>query len=327
VRRSSYQPLAEYRLFSTDDLDEAREQVARVFCPHGLELLRGNRLEAFQNAAQLDDVCLSFLSYGGAVRITPGRLESFYLVQTPLSGGAEINAGSRSVVSTPSRASVLSPDDSVSMRWSAESPQLDVYLGRGALERRLEGLLGRPLREPLRFELGMELATVSGRGWLRVVSLVREELELHGLLLRQPLVAAQLEELLMTTLLLAQPHNYSDLLRSNPEPLSPRAFRRVLDHIHEHLHEPMPVGDVARVGGVSVRSLEQSFRRHLGITPSAYIRDLRLQRAHADLVAADPTGGVSVADIAATWGFMHLGRFSELHRRTFGVTPSQTLRS
>lgn len=314
-------------MFSTRDLDEAREQVARVYCPHGLDLLRGHRLEAFQNVAYLDKVGLSFLSYGGAVRITPGRLESFYLVQTPLSGGAEISAGSRAVVSTPARASVLSPDEPISMRWAAGSAQLDVYLERHALERRLEMLLGLPLREPLRFELGMELATASGRGWLRVVSLLREELELRGLLLRQPLAAAQLEELVLTTLLLAQPHNYSDLLRTDPVPLSPHVFRSVIDHIHEHLREPLPVGDVARAGGISVRSLEQSFRRHLDTTPSAYIRDLRLQRAHADLVAADPTGGASVSGIALAWGFTHLGRFSELYRRTFGVPPSRTLRS
>lgn len=298
-----------------------------MFCPHGLELARGHSLDAVQNVAHLGGVRLSFLSYGGAVRITPGRLETFYLVQTPLAGQAAITAGSQSAVSTPARASVLSPDDPVSMRWSAESPQLDVCFERRSLERQLEALLRRPLREPLRFKLELDLATEAGRRWLRLLGLVREELELHGMLLRQPLAATQLEELLMTTLLLAQPSNYSEQLRTEPPPLSPRPFRRVLDHIHAHLDEPLLVADLAQVAGVSVRSLEQSFRRQLGITPTAYIRDLRLQRAHADLVAAEPGDGVSVGEIALARGFTHLGRFSELYRRTFGVPPSQTLRS
>ena len=289
--------------------------------------MRGNRLDAFQNVAHLGEVGLSFLSYGGEVEITPGRLETFYLVQTPLAGGAEISAGPQSVVSTSTRATVLSPDDRVSMRWSADSSQFDVYIDRAALERRLEALLGHPVAEPLRFTLGMELASESGRGWLRLVSLVREEVELRGMLLRQPFAAAQLEELLLTTLLLAQPSNYSEQLRTDTAPLSPRAFRRVLEHVHANLHDQLQAGDLARIGGVGVRSLEQSFRRHLGTTPSAYVRDLRLQGAHDELVAADPADGASVAQIAVAWGFTHLGRFSELYRRTFGVPPSVTLRT
>lgn len=288
--------------------------------------MRGQQLEAFQNVAYLDTICVSFLSYGGSVRIIPDQLESFYLVQTPLVGSAEINAGSCSVVSTPSLASVLSPDEPISMRWSAESAQLDVAFNRHALEQRLEGMLGFPLNEPLRFGLGMELASEAGRGWLRILSLLREQLELRGMLLRAPAAAVQLQELLMTTLLLAQPHNYSDLLRIDPVPISTRTFRRVLDHIHEHLHEPLLTGEVARAGGVSVRSLERLFRRELGITPSAYVREMRLQHAHDDLVAAQSTGKTTVSEIAVAWGFTHLGRFSELYRRKFGVPPSQTLR-
>lgn len=257
----------------------------------------------------------------------PRPLETFYLVQIPLAGGAEISAGSQAIVSTPSRASVLSPDEPVWMRWSACSPQLDVYFDRHALERRLDALLGESAREPLRFRLGMELGTESGRGWLRLVSVLREELEREGMLLRQPLAAAQLEDLLMTALLLAQPSNYSDRLGGSSVPLAPRSFRRILDHIDAHLHEPLRVSDLAQFGNVSVRSLEQSFRRNLGTTPTVYIRDLRLQRARTDLIAADPLGGASVSEIAWTWGFTHLGRFADLYRRTFGVSPSETLRS
>ena len=33
-------PLQRYRLFESHDMDEARESVARVFCPHGLVMLR-----------------------------------------------------------------------------------------------------------------------------------------------------------------------------------------------------------------------------------------------------------------------------------------------
>lgn len=261
------------------------------------------------------------------MEIVPRPLETFYLVQIPLAGEAEITAGQQSIVSTPSLATVLSPDDPISMRWSARSRQLDVYFGRHAVERRLEAMLGDSLGKPLRFSLGLQLGTESGRGWRRLVSLLREELEREGTLLCQPLAAAHFEDLLITTLLLAQPSNYSERLQGSSVPLAPRSFRRVLDHIDAHLHEPLGVRDLAGLGGVSVRSLEHSFRHNLDTTPTAYIRELRLQRAHMDLVAADPLEGASVSEIAYAWGFTHLGRFAGLYRRTYGVSPSETLRS
>ncbi len=325
--RPSRPPLAAYPVFRTADLDDAREQVGRIFCPHRLELERGSRLDALQNAARLDEgALLSYLSYGGAVRITPGRLETFYLVQIPLQGSAEITAGRRSIVSTPSLASVLSPDDPVDMRWRAGNPQLIVYFERLALEHRLEALLGRPLTEPLRFALGMQLATPANRSWLGLVGLLREELERDGALLRHPVAASQLVELLATGFLLAHPSNYWGLLHAEQPPVAPRALRRVLDYIDAHLHERLTLAELARVAGVGARSLQHAFRRQLGVTPTAYIRDLRLRRAHADLLSADPTAGDSVTEIALRWGFTHPGRFASLYRAAFGVTPSQTLR-
>lgn len=318
-------PLAAYQLFRTRALDEAREQVGRVFSPHRLELLRGEELNAVQNVARLQHVCLSFLSYGGAVRVRVRGLESFYLVQMLQAGRAKVTAGGQSVISTPSLASVLSPDDSVEMAWSPHSRQLDVYLERGALERQLEALIDTPLRRPLRFSLGMELWKAQSRDWLRLVSILQDEFERGGVLLRQPLAAAQLEELLMTTLLLAQPSNYSALLNSEPALSAPRSLRQVLDYLEAHVQEPLTVGELARVANVSVRSLQQSFRRHLDTTPTAQIRAMRLQRAHEDLLAADPQAGRSVAEIALRWGFTHLGRFSLLYRKEFGVAPSRTL--
>jgi AraC-like DNA-binding protein len=52
-----------------------------------------------------------------------------------------------------------------------------------------------------------------------------------------------------------------------------------------------------------------------------------MERAHRDLQGAEPGDGVSVAALAARWGFTHLGRFAVDYRRRFGTYPSQTLRS
>jgi transcriptional regulator GlxA family with amidase domain len=56
-----------------------------------------------------------------------------------------------------------------------------------------------------------------------------------------------------------------------------------------------------------------------------YLREVRLTRAHDELQRAEP-GEVSVAEVAARWGFTHLGRFGVTYRSKFGVAPSRTLR-
>jgi transcriptional regulator GlxA family with amidase domain len=56
-----------------------------------------------------------------------------------------------------------------------------------------------------------------------------------------------------------------------------------------------------------------------------YLRRVRLDHAHRDLLAADPSVDTVMA-IAGRWRFSHAGRFSIAYREAFGTPPSQTLR-
>lgn len=105
------------------------------------------------------------------------------------------------------------------------------------------------------------------------------------------------------------------------------AVRRATAHIESYPDFDLSVGDVAAAARVSVRSLQLGFRRHLDTTPMAYLRRVRLDRAHADLLAADPGDGATVTSIAARWGFAHAGRFATAYRRSYGRSPSETLRA
>ena len=106
--------------------------------------------------------------------------------------------------------------------------------------------------------------------------------------------------------------------------MSPRFVLRAQAYIEQYAHEPLTAGVIAENAGISVRSLFSGFRKYRDTTPMAYLRDLRLDKVRAELLAG-PTCRGSVTRIALHWGFSHFGQFSAAYRRRFGELPSQTV--
>ncbi|MET8050129.1 AraC family transcriptional regulator [Streptosporangium sp. NPDC005286] len=319
-------PLRNRPLFDTADLDEARERVSGVFCPHRLEPAGGvARLAARLNSAQLGAVRVNYLDYGAGVRIEPGELESFFLVQIPLAGRSLIRCGGQEIVSTPRLASLPSPSEYLDMRWEAGCPQLIVKFDRPAVEGALELMLGERLDRPIVFDLGMDMTAGWARAWRALADVIVGEAEHGDGLAVQPLAVAHLENALLTSLLTEQPSNYRARLAAPRSPALPKVVRRAMEFIEGHADRPLSTEDVARAVAVSGRSLQEGFRRHLGLTPMTYLRDVRLGRVHEDLAAGDPAR-CTVTGVAARWGFLHQGRFAALYRERYGRAPSQTLR-
>jgi transcriptional regulator GlxA family with amidase domain len=105
----------------------------------------------------------------------------------------------------------------------------------------------------------------------------------------------------------------------------PPLLRRALEYIDDNAHHDITLSDIAAAVNVTPRSVQYTFRRNLGTTPLEYLRRVRLDRAHRELQAADPSMDTVMA-IAGRWGFSHAGRFSRIYKQTFGAPPSQTLR-
>jgi len=101
-------------------------------------------------------------------------------------------------------------------------------------------------------------------------------------------------------------------------------LRQAIEFMQASAHLPISTPDVARFVGVTVRGLQQTFSRHLGTTPTEYLRAIRLDHVRAELLPAR-TGGLSIADVAARWGFAHAGRFSASYAARFGEHPRETL--
>ena len=114
----------------------------------------------------------------------------------------------------------------------------------------------------------------------------------------------------------------------NTDPVTgqPPLLRRAIGFIHDNADGDIGLTDIASATNVTPRSVQYMFRRHMGTTPLEYLRRVRLDRAHRDLQAADPSVH-TVTEIAGRWGFTHAGRFSMAYKRMFGTAPSETLRN
>jgi AraC-like DNA-binding protein/DNA-binding CsgD family transcriptional regulator len=104
----------------------------------------------------------------------------------------------------------------------------------------------------------------------------------------------------------------------------PTPVKRAVETIEAHPEYPFTTRRLAQISNVSVRTLQEAFRQHMGISPMSYLRQIRLARVHDDLHRAD-AGHITVARIAHRWGFSNLGRFAATYRARYGTNPSDTL--
>jgi transcriptional regulator GlxA family with amidase domain len=144
-------------------------------------------------------------------------------------------------------------------------------------------------------------------------------------LLNQPLAAMPFVDSLVHGFLVAADNPYRGAITGATGVLSPRTVRAAVEIIEEEAHLPLTVSSIAARCHVSVRSLQQDFRRYIGTSPMAYLREVRLRRAHKCLLESDPSV-TSVASVAYHWGFTNLGRFAAAHTARYDEPPAATLR-
>ncbi|WP_432695895.1 AraC family transcriptional regulator [Marinobacterium sp. YM272] len=311
------------KVLDSDDAEEVKNQVGLSFKPHELEWLRAagaqhSRLHQFSLAA----LSVHRLRYGGEVRVDPDRLEEFFLVQMPITGGAEIICDNDSILTGSGKGVIISPTQQLRMHYYDDCDQLMLRIDRVKLEQLCSRHLGHPLKQPLVFKSGFNwLEIPAWRYALEYITRLQKESPDS---LQQPLILTQLEELLIATLLSEQPHNYSEpLADERPQPV-PRHVKRVEEYIQAHADQPLTPSDLADIAGVSVRSLYYGFQEFRQTGPMEYLRNVRLQRVRKALMA--PTSTLTVTAAASRWGFSHMSRFSQAYQQLFGEKPSETLR-
>ncbi|WP_229070282.1 AraC family transcriptional regulator [Actinoplanes sp. DH11] len=313
---------------ASGDVEQSRAFLSRYYYSNFVDVLNWkHRWRSRFDVSPAAAVTVGDLQFGTDVRIRFGELGAYH-VNLPVTGSLTWRQGRGAPRQATARtAAVFRPVGETSLeRWGGDCRLLAVKIERAALEDQLTRLIDTPVRAPIELAPTIDLTRAPGTSWLRLVRLMAADAAQPQGLLHNPVVGAQLQEALIAGLLSAADHPYRERLeRPSPVTAAPGAIRRVVDAMRAQPGRPFTAADLALVAGVSVRSLQESFRRYIGMSPMAYLRQVRLARVHEDLRQADPVLH-TVTGIAYRYGFLHMGRFAAEYRAQYGVPPSDTLR-
>ena len=313
--------------YHSSSVDETNAMFDWSYCPLTVQPRAATDAFSFDlTVVQIGPLTVGDLAYGVDVSTGLGYLDSYQL-NLPLAGHVQARQHGMETAAGPGWATVFRPSGAVDQPLiSGGCHQIATKIDAAALETALAELLGHPIQGPLRIPLGNNFTTGPGRTLIRMLRFIHAELDDRSGIIHQPLVASRLWSSVLTGVLLATDHQYRSELADSVTPARPRPIKLAIDSMEANPGQPTSVHDLARIAGVSVRSLQEGFHRHTGMSPMTYLRRLRLAKAHEDLRRPDH-GRRTVAEIANRWGFPHLGRFAAAYRAQYGCPPSHTLRT
>ena len=94
---------------------------------------------------------------------------------------------------------------------------------------------------------------------------------------------------------------------------------QALDYIYNHLHQPIPIGEIAHAISINETYLSKLFKKETGESIASYIRKKRVETAANMLRFSD----YSYIDIANYLSFTSHSHFIQVFRAQTGLTPKE----
>jgi AraC family transcriptional regulator len=212
----------------------------------------------------------------------------------------------------PGDVSLLTRAASSHWVWPADIEVVHVYIGQQELAATCRGMYERDvveveLRDELRIDdpaihrTAMAIATEAaqgGPGSKLLIDSLSTELCVHIL------------------------RNHADVLfreTGGTDGLTLSQERTIRDYIHEHLHEPIPLDDLAAEVALSRFHFARRFRRSTGLSPHEFVLRHRVARAATMLSRTD----VPLVDVAARCGFADQSHLTRVFKKQVGATPAR----
>lgn len=311
--------------FESDDLAATEDFLVRAYTKMSIAAGEGERPKAridrrWLGSVTFDELELDFhMSYNAAAlnriclcRVHGGRIEENFI-------------GEETDVFAPGDVALLSPPELPYSGRVCEST-FDLTMFDTALLDRVAAPANGRTEKGVRLTGHRPVSPQAQRRLSDAIDYVRTVVHADGIE-PTPLVASTTSSMLAAVVLQTLPSNASleptatDRLDSKPALL-----RRAISFIESNAANDVALGDIAASIHVTPRALQYMFRRHLQMTPMEYLRRVRMDHAHRDLLQADPAT-TTIQMVASRWGFGHTGRFASMYRDAYGRNPSDTLRN
>jgi AraC-like DNA-binding protein len=324
--QSGLVPLSSHLAYRTANPAVATREAARLFARHQLRVLdRASRLDAMAGVGDLSGMAVNYVTFGAAVQIERPATDTYLGLMVPLAGRLAVEHDGLVFTASPGLGTgvVLGPGP-VRMTWTADCQVLSFRINPERLQEQVRKLV--PAVADDRAVFSTSPLTGNGLGTVRAMAqLAADTFDWRSSGGMPPaVVLAQLRDAVLTAVLLGIPSTASASILRQAPPKRRRPVQAAIDLIAAEDHGELSLGDIAVRAGVGLRALELGFRHELDMTPLQYLRTSRLQRARAELQAAEPGSAVRVGEVAQKWGFFHTGRFSKLYFEHFGERPSAT---
>lgn len=96
------------------------------------------------------------------------------------------------------------------------------------------------------------------------------------------------------------------------------AVRKIRDYMDAAFGEGITLDDLSRIAGMSKFYLVRVFSTHTGMTPHAYLSQVRASKARQMMDM-----GRRLADVAAEAGFFDQSHLTRIFKKIYGITPGQ----
>jgi AraC-like DNA-binding protein len=304
--------------FRSRDIDEVkthfrvRGQDSHMELPGG-----GQRTEFVANAVRTEDATLLYTRYDDPITMGFEASQNIHIgyqvheVSQVVCDGHVIDNGIH-------QAGCLVPDQ---QSWSVQNPNgyqvLLLRLSTEALQRKLSAFLGS---EGVRLDLRQPAAADAANAMRLRASVFdfAHEVDVADRRFLPQLVACATEEICQGVLTGLS----EQLLAAERAPPAPSLLQlgQVEQYIVAHYTEPLTIETLAKISGVSGRSVFSHFQSRYGCTPQAYLDRIRLDIAHFLLPGCKDQD--AVARVALQCGFPSPAHFERAYRKKFGELPA-----
>jgi AraC-like DNA-binding protein len=306
------------RIYAGADPYEVSDYVNRHVGSHDLRLSRLNNIGASLKHRKIGSLDLCHLSYGAQARIVSEGLPDIYHVQFILRGHCRYEVRRDSLSLSAGHVLIINPDEAIDLTYSDDCEKFIVKIPTAMFDEAcVEHRWFKPneyikfSQVPYKFE---EIDSL-----LYLLTLLCQEAE-SGL--ATPQMLQHYNRVVTSKLMTMLKH---DVSLETPS-LQSVSFERLVRYIEENIKRDISAEELARYSHLSLRSLYLLFEKNAKTTPKNFVRQKKLEQVHAQLM--NPASqAANVTAVALDYGFTHLGRFSESYKATYGMLPSEALRT